>query len=77
MDAVCASGLLAELGMQLEELAGIGLWGRHLDGKRRLRPEEYRVRDGDRIEMYRPLPVPPKEARRRRQAASEAVKKQD
>ena len=37
----------------------IGIYGRIVD-------EHHRVRDGDRIELYRPLVVDPKEARRRR-----------
>ena len=37
----------------------IGIYGRLVD-------EHHRVRDGDRIELYRPLQIDPKEARRRR-----------
>jgi hypothetical protein len=39
--------------------AAIGIYGQLVD-------ENHRVRDGDRIELYRPLQVDPKEARRRR-----------
>jgi putative ubiquitin-RnfH superfamily antitoxin RatB of RatAB toxin-antitoxin module len=41
----------------------VGVWGR-------LRPPEHVLRDGDRIELYRPLQVDPKEARRLRQRAA-------
>lgn len=37
----------------------VGVYGR-------LRPLEYRVRPGDRVEIYRPLMADPKEARRAR-----------
>ena len=37
-----------------------GVWGR-------LKPAGYLLRDGDRVEVYRPLQVDPMEARRRRQ----------
>lgn len=44
----------------------IGVWGRLL-GTRGLPPAaEYRVRSGDRVEVYRPLLIDPKAARRRR-----------
>ena len=39
------------------ELADVGVWGRPVDRK-------YLVRDGDRIELYRPLLMDPREARR-------------
>ena len=56
-DAVNASGLLKlEPDLRLES-ARIGIWNRlcRLDA---------RLRDGDRVEIYRPLQVDPKEARR-------------
>ena len=49
-DAVAASGLRG---------SEFGVFGK------RVLPEQ-RVRDGDRVEIYRPLKVDPKEARRRR-----------
>ena len=39
--------------------AGLGIWGRKVSGKQQ-------VRDGDRVEVYRPLRVDPKVARRER-----------
>ena len=86
LDAVRASGLLQRLGVEPGAelsgvdggvLAAIGVWGRHLDGKKRQTPEQYRCRDGDRIELYRHLPVPPKEARKRRLAARRALGKKN
>jgi uncharacterized protein len=58
-DALLASGLAR----QFAELAGsavaLGVWGR------KARPQQ-QVQDGDRVEVYRPLRVDPKVARRAR-----------
>jgi len=57
VDAVHASGLLMlEPDVQLES-ARIGVWNRLC------RPDT-RLHEGDRVEIYRPLQVDPKEARR-------------
>jgi putative ubiquitin-RnfH superfamily antitoxin RatB of RatAB toxin-antitoxin module len=58
-DALRASGLVDELGAT--ELAPLkaGIWGRVV-------PTDTRLRDGDRVELTRPLAVDPKEARRLR-----------
>lgn len=57
-DAIAASGLEAELGIDTSSLAA-GIWS-----KSKLR--DTRLADGDRVELYRPLTADPKEARRRR-----------
>jgi len=57
-DALRASGWLEAHGLALEALR-CGIWGR-------LQTPEHALRDGDRIELYRPLIVDPKEARRLR-----------
>lgn len=56
-DAVVASGLLALEPQLAAESLSLGVFGR-------LQPPDRRARDGDRIEVYRPLTVDPKEARR-------------
>lgn len=56
--AVQASGLLARYGLQAEGLK-VGIWSR-------LQPPHTVLRDRDRVEIYRPLRVDPKEARRQR-----------
>lgn len=56
-DAVVASGLLALEPQLAAESLSVGVFGR-------LRPADQPARDGDRIEVYRPLTVEPKEARR-------------
>ncbi|MCR5864629.1 MAG: RnfH family protein [Aquincola tertiaricarbonis] len=57
-EAVLQSGLPARHGLRLEALKH-GIWGR-------LAPPDQPLRDRDRIELYRPLQVDPKEARRLR-----------
>jgi putative ubiquitin-RnfH superfamily antitoxin RatB of RatAB toxin-antitoxin module len=56
-DAIECSGLLER--HAAIDLARVGIWGR------RCRLEDA-VREGDRIELYRPLTADPKEVRRRR-----------
>ncbi|HET9645743.1 MAG TPA: RnfH family protein [Burkholderiaceae bacterium] len=59
--ALHASGLLQrhpQLDLERDDLC-IGIWGRR-------QPLETRLRERDRVEVYRPLLVDPKEARRQR-----------
>jgi putative ubiquitin-RnfH superfamily antitoxin RatB of RatAB toxin-antitoxin module len=56
-DAIAASGILAQLPGFVP--AGIGIFGQ------RVGPDT-RLRDGDRVEIYRPLRIDPKQARRNR-----------
>jgi putative ubiquitin-RnfH superfamily antitoxin RatB of RatAB toxin-antitoxin module len=58
-DAVQASGLRARYPALELGLAGVGVWGRPA-------PPEQPLRDRDRVEIYRPLTVDPKVARRER-----------
>ncbi|MEW6704780.1 MAG: RnfH family protein [Pseudomonadota bacterium] len=65
--AVQASGLLD----RHPELAGqpeVGIWGRK-------QPPDTLLRDRDRVELYRPLEVDPKEARRQRYKGQGAGRK--
>ena len=57
-DAIAASGLEAELGVDASSLA-TGIWSKP-------KPRDTALADGDRVELYRPLLADPKEARRRR-----------
>jgi putative ubiquitin-RnfH superfamily antitoxin RatB of RatAB toxin-antitoxin module len=57
-DAIVESGVEAECGICVDDLF-IGIWSKPAS-------PETRLRDGDRVEIYRPLKVDPKEARRRR-----------
>lgn len=57
-DVVARSGLREDFPeFEIDGLA-LGIWGREVD---RTRP----VKEGDRIEIYRPLEMDPREARRR------------
>jgi putative ubiquitin-RnfH superfamily antitoxin RatB of RatAB toxin-antitoxin module len=49
--------------------AASGVWGRR-------QGEGHRLRDGDRVEFYRPLRVDPKEARRQRYRGQRTVPKE-
>ena len=57
-DALRASGWLEAHGLSLDSIR-CGVWGR-------AQPLDHALRDADRIEIYRPLEVDPKEARRLR-----------
>jgi len=59
LDAIQASGLLRHLSQG--EFGRIGVWGRPVT-------PETRLRDRDRVEIYRPLTADPKEIRRIRAA---------
>ena len=60
VDALRASGVL-ERHPQIDlARQAVGIWGR-------IRALDTPLKDGDRVEIYRPLQVDPKEARRRRQ----------
>lgn len=61
-DALHASGVLQRHDLVLVELA-LGVWGRACN---RAQP----LREGDRVEIYRPLRVDPKQARRLRAQAN-------
>ena len=56
-DAIRISGILDELPNFVP--AGIGIFGNKV-------ARDARLRDGDRVELYRPLQIDPKEARRQR-----------
>ena len=56
-DAIAASGILAQLPGFVP--AGVGIFGHAATPNTRLR-------EGDRVELYRPLRVDPKQARRNR-----------
>ena len=62
IDAVRRSGLVQRYGLD-EQTLRLGIWGRSCG------PEQM-LRDRDRVEVYRPLSVDPKEARRLRYRAT-------
>ena len=60
LDALRSSGLLDRYPEIDPHAQAVGIWGQ-------FRPLDAALRDGDRVEVYRPLRVDPKEARRLRQ----------
>ena len=58
-DALTASGLLQRHALGPMEGLVLGVWAK-------IRPLDHPLREGDRVEVYRPLRVDPKEARRQR-----------
>lgn len=69
MQAIAGSGLLQQMPEVDLSVCNVGVHGK-------LKPLDAIVRDGDRIEIYRPLVADPKDARRRRavKAAKAAMK---
>jgi len=59
IQAINASGIVAMLPGGVLDLTRLGIFSRHVS------PQDV-LREGDRIEIYRPLIRPPMEARRRR-----------
>jgi len=66
MEAAELSGIVKEFPNIDLSTAKMGLFGKHLGTKGLAKPEDYRVKHRDRIEIYRPLIIDPKEIRRRR-----------
>ena len=62
MDALEASGFFQQFPEYAELPEGIGIFGKLV------KPDTV-LKEGDRVEVYRPLQVDPKESRRRRAAA--------
>ena len=68
IDAVRASGLFDRHPRLQASDQRFGVWGAN-------RKPEYVLRDGDRVEAYRPLLIDPMQARRLRQKQSAALKR--
>lgn len=56
-DVISMSNVLDPFPEQSRDDLAIGIWGRVVD-------EDQVVREGDRVELYRPLEIDPREARR-------------
>lgn len=64
--AVLASGICQEFPQIDPDSAPMGIFSKPLNGKGRPSPRDYVLRPGDRVEIYRPLLIDPKQARRAR-----------
>ncbi len=62
-EAVIKSGITAEFPDIDPDNADMGIFSHNLDGKSLPLPRDYRLQAGDRVEIYRPLLLDPKEAR--------------
>lgn len=67
-DAIEAAGLAAEFPDEPIEALPVGIWGKVV-------PREQRVVDGDRVELYRPLELDPRELRRKLAAAGRTMRR--
>ena len=62
-EAVTTSGIL-EIFPEIDiDTQPMGIFSKPLNGKGRPLPEEYVLQAGDRVEIYRPLQIDPKQAR--------------
>lgn len=73
-EAVIASNIAAEFPDIDPESTPMGIFSRLLDGKGRPTPREYVLQARDRVEIYRPLLIDPKQARLQRAGQASAKK---
>ena len=74
-EAVRLSGIADEFPEIDVDTAEMGIFAKALDGKTLPLPKDYQLAARDRVEIYRPLLVDPKEARTARAAKLRAAKK--
>ena len=63
LEAVIQSGIAVQFPIIKPDTAAMGIFSRVLDGRVNPTPAEYVLRAGDRVEVYRPLLLDPKQAR--------------
>ena len=68
-EAVLQSGIVTEFPQIDVEQDPMGIFSRRLDGKVLPLPAEYQLQEKDRVEIYRPLLIDPKQARLQRAGA--------
>lgn len=68
LDAVQRSGILEEFPEIDLDKVSFGIFSKLLDGRSNPRADEYLMQPRDRVEIYRPLLIDPKQARLRRAA---------
>lgn len=73
-EAVLQSGIVTEFPQIDVEQDPMGIFSRRLDGKVLPLPAEYLLQDKDRVEIYRPLLIDPKQARVKRAGADKPKK---
>jgi uncharacterized protein len=75
LDAVLQSGIARQFPDIDPHTASMGIFSKPLDGKALPLPQDYQLKARDRVEIYRPLLIDPKEARLARAAKATAAKK--
>ena len=75
--AVMASGLTSKYPELNINEAKMGIFSKLMDGKHLPLPEEYVLEAEDRVEIYRPLLIDPKEARFQRALEKRSTKKKN
>ena len=66
LDAIRASHMLSDYPAIDVDTIRVGVFANLLDGRSRPLPDQYQVKHGDRLEIYRPLLIDPKQARLQR-----------
>jgi putative ubiquitin-RnfH superfamily antitoxin RatB of RatAB toxin-antitoxin module len=74
-EAVLKSGIVREFPQIDPEQADMGIFSHNLDGKSLPLPKDYQLKAGDRVEIYRPLQLDPKQARLLRAARVKKTRK--
>lgn len=74
-EAVLRSGIVVEFPQIDPDHADMGIFSHKLDGKALPLPKDYRLKAKDRVEIYRPLLLDPKQARLLRAARVQAKRK--
>lgn len=77
LEAVKQSGIVNDFPEIDPDSADMGIFAKNLDGKAMPLPNEYVLREMDRVEIYRPLLADPKEARAKRAARAKVARKGD
>ena len=66
-EAIEMSGLKRQFPAESKEASAVGVWGRVVD-------RDHALSEGDRVEIYRPLQINPREARRRLARAGKTMR---
>lgn len=66
LEAVMRSGICNEFPQIDPHNDAMGIFSKPLNGKGRPLPADYQLQSGDRVEIYRPLQIDPKQARLQR-----------
>ncbi len=74
LEAVLQSGITQEFPEIDPATASMGIFSKPLDGKALPLPQDYQLQARDRVEIYRPLTIDPKEARLARAKKAKAAK---